>query len=215
MANILITSGPTRQYLDPVRYLTNASSGRMGKALAEAALHAGHRVTLVSGPVEVVYPAQARVIDVVTTEQMLHEVLTRFPEYDGLIGTAAPCDYMPRRVSPEKLAKDGRPLQLELIETADVVATAAQLKSPGQWVIGFALETDDQRFRAIVKMQKKCCDLMVSNGPAAINSEHNQVEIIAADGTLLAHLSGGKRQVAEAILHAAQPLIEHLSAAGS
>lgn len=207
MANILITSGPTRQYLDPVRYITNASSGRMGAALAEAALARGHQVTVISGPVSTNYPTQATVIDVVTTDEMLAAVLEHFPQHDGLIGAAAPCDYKPQRVSSAKIAKDGSPLRLELIETPDVVATAAQSKRPGQWVVGFALETEDQRFRAIVKMQRKCCDIMVSNGPSAINATDNEVEILAADGKTIAHVAGSKRVVADAIVDAAMEWI--------
>ncbi|MEZ6137502.1 MAG: phosphopantothenoylcysteine decarboxylase [Pirellulaceae bacterium] len=202
MAKILITSGPTRQYLDPVRYLTNASSGRMGSALAQQALAHGHQVTVVSGPVQIEYPADARIIDVLTTDEMLAAVKEHFPQHDGLIGAAAPCDYMPRRVSSEKLSKDGNPLQLELIETPDVVATAALSKAAHQWVVGFALETEDQRFRAIVKMQRKCCDLMVSNGPSAINSLTNEVEILAADGSTVEHVLGTKLVVADAIIRA-------------
>lgn len=208
MAKILLTSGPTRQYLDPVRYLTNASSGKMGAALAAAALAAGHQVTLISGPVNVEYPRQARLIAVDTTAEMLAAVLEQFPQHDGLIGAAAPCDYMPRKVSTEKIAKDGQPLQLELVETPDIVATAAQTKRKDQWVVGFALETEDQRFRAIVKMQRKCCDLMVSNGPSAINASTNVVEILAADGSTLAHVAGSKQLVAEAIIQATLPLMQ-------
>lgn len=208
MARILITSGPTRQFLDPVRYLTNASSGRMGSALAQAAIDAGHQVTVISGPVSVNYPAMAQVIDVVTTNDMLSAVQQHFPNFDGLIGAAAPCDYMPRRISQEKIAKSGQPLQLELIETPDIVATAAQTKKPGQWVVGFALETEDQRFRAIVKMQRKCCDMMVSNGPAAIDSLNNEVEILSSDGNTIAKVSGDKAKVAEAIIDALAPLTQ-------
>ncbi|MCA9126777.1 MAG: phosphopantothenoylcysteine decarboxylase [Planctomycetales bacterium] len=208
MARILITSGPTRQYIDPVRYLTNASSGRMGAALASAALQLGHEVLVVSGPVAINYPSSAQVVMVETTEDMLAAVMHHFPDFDGLIGAAAPCDYMPRRVSSAKIAKDGQPLQLELMETADVVATAASRKAAHQWVVGFALETEDRRFRSIVKMQRKCCDLMVSNGPEAIDSLTNEVEILAADGTTLKHVSGSKQVVAEAILQATESLIK-------
>lgn len=207
MARILITSGPTRQYLDPVRYLTNASSGRMGSSLAASALAAGHEVTIVTGPVNVSYPVGAKVIEVVTTDEMLERVARLFPHHDGLVGAAAPCDYMPRRIASEKIAKDGRPLQLELVETPDVVAAVAATKRPDQWVVGFALETEDQRFRAIVKMQKKCCDLMVSNGPTAIDSETNDVEIIAADGSTVSRVSGSKRQVADAIILAINQIV--------
>jgi phosphopantothenoylcysteine decarboxylase/phosphopantothenate--cysteine ligase len=115
VARILITSGPTRQYLDPVRYLTNASSGRMGRALAEAALEAGHGVVVVSGPVEVIYPAAAEVIDVISTEEMLEACRRVFPACDGLVGVAAPCDYRPVRVADGKIQKTGQPLELHLI----------------------------------------------------------------------------------------------------
>lgn len=204
MANILITSGPTRQYLDPVRYLTNASSGRMGAALARAALELGHAVHIISGPVSVEYPAGAQVTWVDTTSDMLEAVMQLFPTMDGLIGAAAPCDYMPVRVSPQKIAKSGEPLQLELIETPDIVATAARQKQSHQWVVGFALETEDRRFRATVKMQRKLCDMMVSNDASAINSSENSVEILSRDGTVLAAVQGSKLDVARAILAAAQ-----------
>lgn len=209
MARILITSGPTRQFLDPVRYLTNASSGRMGSCLAESAIDAGHSVTVVSGPVAVAYPAAAKVVPVISTDDMLEEVAKRFPDHDGLIGAAAPCDYMPQRISETKIAKDGTPLQLELVETPDVVATAARSKRADQWVVGFALETEDHRFRAIVKMQRKCCDLMVSNGPAAIDALTNDVEILSSDGRTLAKAVGDKTIVATAIMNAVD---EYLSA---
>lgn len=205
MAKILITSGPTRQYLDPVRYLTNASSGRMGAALAEAAIGRGHSVTIVSGPVAVHYPKDAHVVLVETTDEMLSSVSQLFPQFDGLIGAAAPCDYMPRKVSQEKIAKSGAPLQLELIETPDVVATAARAKTESQWVVGFALETEDQRFRALTKMQRKCCDIIVSNGPAAIDALTNDVEILSADGKTVGKVSGSKELVAETILEALEP----------
>ena len=157
MARILITSGPTRQYLDPVRYLTNASSGRMGRALAASALAAGHEVIIVSGPVEVEYPAGATVVPVVSTEDMLRECQAVFGSCDGMIGVAAPCDYRPVKVAPGKINKTGEPLVLHLIETPDVVATLGSTKK-GQWLVGFALETDDHRLRAVAKLEKKSCD---------------------------------------------------------
>lgn len=206
MARILITSGPTRQYLDPVRYLTNASSGRMGTALVDSAIARGHEVVVVTGPVQVQYSSSAQVVAVDTTDEMLAAVLEHFPNCDGLIGAAAPCDYMPRRISSDKITKSGQPIQLELIETPDIVATAAHNKLSHQWVVGFALETEDLRFRAIVKMQRKCCDMMVSNGPSAINSLTNEVEILAADGSTIAYVSGDKRTVANAIIQATETL---------
>lgn len=200
MARILITSGPTRQYLDPVRYLTNGSSGRMGKALAEAALAAGHEVVIVSGPVMVEYPAAARVVPIVSTEDLLAACQREFATCDGVIGAAAPCDYRPMRVETHKITKTGEPLRLELIETPDVMATLGATKRPGQWLVGFALETDDQRFRALTKLEKKSCDLMVLNGPAAMDSLDNSVEILDRSGLVVAQLAGTKELVAEGIL---------------
>lgn len=198
MARILITSGPTRQYIDPVRYLTNASSGRMGKALAEAALDAGHEVIIVSGPVDITYPQAARVIRVVSTEEMLEAARGVFGDCDGLIGVAAPSDYRPIRVATSKITKTGQPLELRLVETEDVVATLGAQKT-GQWLVGFALETEDQRLRALAKLEKKHCDLMVSNGPQAMHSLENDVEIIDPEGTVIETLSGLKEDVARGI----------------
>ncbi len=203
MAHILITSGPTREYLDPVRYLTNASSGRMGAALAQAALERGHQVTLVSGPVQITYPPQAQVVRVVTTEEMLQACQELFPRCDGLIGAAAPCDYRTRRVSPEKIQKTGQPLLLELVETPDVVATLGQQKGD-RWMVGFALETDDQRFRALTKMEQKSCDLMVLNGPEAMQADTNSVEVLDPGGRTLARLQGTKLHVARGLLRIIQ-----------
>src|SRR5689334_4518501 len=185
MARILITSGPTRQFIDPVRYLTNASSGRMGRALAEAALALGHEVIVISGPVEVEYPNQARVVPVVSTEEMLAASAREFETCDGLIGAAAPCDYRPVRVESHKIAKTGQPIDLHLTETDDVVATLGAKKGR-RWVVGFALETEDHRLRALAKLEKKFCDLMISNGAEAISSPDNQVDVITPAGDVIA-----------------------------
>jgi phosphopantothenoylcysteine decarboxylase/phosphopantothenate--cysteine ligase len=199
MARILITSGPTRQYLDPVRYLTNASSGRMGAALAAAALELGHSVTIVSGPVEIAYPAAGEVIQLVSTEEMLAAARDAFENCDGLIGAAAPCDYRPERVQEHKIAKTGEPLLLHLLETDDVVATLAAEKGR-RWVVGFALETDDHRLRALAKLERKRCDLMVSNSVEAISALENRVEILDPAGVVLREASGTKDHVAREIL---------------
>jgi phosphopantothenoylcysteine decarboxylase / phosphopantothenate---cysteine ligase len=196
MARILITSGPTRQFLDPVRYLTNASSGRMGQALTEAVLAAGHEVIVVSGPVEIDYPAAAQVVRVVSTEEMLAACQEIFPRCDGLIGVAAPCDYRPVKVEPHKIHRSGEPLVLELHETPDIVATLGATKRPDQWLVGFALETEDHHFRAITKLEKKSCDLIILNSPSAIGAAENSIEILDRSGAVIASLSGSKPEVA-------------------
>jgi len=198
MSRILITSGPTRQYLDPVRYLTNGSSGRMGEALAEAALDAGHEVLIVSGPVEIRYPPAARVVPVVSTEEMLAACLDVFPQCAGLIAAAAPCDYRPKAVAAEKIRKTGTALDVHLIETPDIVARLGLIKT-SQWMVAFALETSDQRMRAMQKLQRKKCDLIVANGPASMHAASAQVEVIDAQGQVLAAAEGSKRHVARAV----------------
>ena len=195
MPRILITAGPTRQYLDPVRYLSNASSGRMGRALAEAVIAAGHEVIVISGPVEIEYPPQAEVIPVVSTEDMLQACLDVFAQCDGLIGVAAPCDYRPVRTASHKITKTGDPLMLKLVETPDVVAAAGAAKGP-RWVVAFALETGDQRLRALQKLERKNCDLIVLNGPEAVDAHDTRVEVIDPTGQVLATFSGTKRDVA-------------------
>ena len=195
MARILITSGPTRQYIDPVRFLTNSSSGRMGAAVAEAAIAAGHEAIVVSGPVGVEYPAAAEVHAVVSTEEMLAASRELFPSCDGMFGVAAPCDYRPRRVESHKIAKTGRPLTLELVETPDIVADLAADKR-GRWVVGFALETDDHRLRALGKLQKKCCDLVVVNDAAVMHSPETHIQVLDAAGELAGEHRGGKTAAA-------------------
>ncbi|TWT90750.1 Coenzyme A biosynthesis bifunctional protein CoaBC [Pseudobythopirellula maris] len=203
MARILITSGPTRQHLDPVRYLTNASSGRMGAALAAAVLELGHEVVVVSGPVDVAYPDSAEVVPVISTEEMLAASRQAFESCDGLIGAAAPCDYRPEVVSQGKIAKTGQPLMLHLVETEDVVATLASAKGP-RWVVGFALETEDHRLRALAKLERKHCDLMVSNGVEAMHSANNEVELLTPTGETVGHFVGPKEEVAKGILSVIQ-----------
>ena len=203
MARILITSGPTRQHLDPVRYLTNASSGRMGAALAQAALDLGHEVIVVSGPVEVEYPAGATIVPVVSTEEMVDRSREAFQQCDGLIGAAAPCDYRPQHVEADKISKTGEPLLLELVETDDVVATLGEVKG-NRWVVGFALETEDHRLRALAKLERKCCDLIVSNGVEAMDSLENRVEILDPTGKVIHAFAGRKVQIARQILSVIQ-----------
>jgi phosphopantothenoylcysteine decarboxylase/phosphopantothenate--cysteine ligase len=200
MARILITSGPTRQYLDPVRFLTNGSSGRMGAALAEAAIQSGHQVVIVSGPVEVSYPAGATVQWVVTTDEMLAAAEQAFTDCEGLIGVAAPCDYRPLRVADQKIAKTGQPLQIHLVETPDIVATLGMHKRPDQWVVGFALETEDHRFRAIRKLEQKSCDLMILNAPAAISAQETAIEMLDKSGRVILKTQGDKRRVAQQVI---------------
>jgi phosphopantothenoylcysteine decarboxylase/phosphopantothenate--cysteine ligase len=171
----------------------------MGRALAEAAMALGHEVVIVSGPVEVEYPPTARMVPVVSTEDMLAAAAREFEKCDGLIGAAAPCDYRPVRIEPNKIPKTGLPIDLHLVETDDVVATLGAKKGR-RWVVGFALETEDHRLRALAKLERKFCDLMISNGPQAISATDNEVEVLTPSGEVLASIAGSKEDVAEQIL---------------
>ncbi len=172
--------------------------------LAQAALELGHEVIVVSGPVNISYPEGAKIEWITSTEELLERCVKLFPECDGAIGAAAPCDYRPVKVAETKISKTGGPLVLELIETPDVMAELGKHKRDDQWLVGFALETDDQRFKALTKMQKKSCDLMVLNGPAAMDALENDVELLNPQGELLARLMGSKQDVTRGILKIVQ-----------
>jgi phosphopantothenoylcysteine decarboxylase/phosphopantothenate--cysteine ligase len=194
---ILITAGPTREYLDDVRYLSNASSGRMGFALAEAVMAAGHEAVLALGPVSLVPPAGCEVHHVETTDDLLDTCNRLFPGCDGVIATAAVCDYRPKTRFQGKLAKTGVSLELELVETADVLADLGRHKED-RWIIGFALESDEfAHVNALRKLKEKNCDAIVLNRPTAIGSQDNRIEVIDAAGATVVAYAGSKREVAE------------------
>lgn len=198
---ILITAGPTREYLDDVRYLSNASSGRMGFAMAEAVLAAGHQVALACGPVSLTPPAGCEVHAVETTDELLAVCNQLFPQCDGVIATAAVCDYRPKARFSGKLAKTGVSLELELVETADVLADLGRSKG-NRWIIGFALESDEYaHVNALRKLKEKNCDAIVLNRPTAIGSETNRIEVIDAAGETVITFAGTKLEVASSLWH--------------
>lgn len=199
MAHILITAGPTRAYLDDVRYLTNASSGRMAAALAEATIAAGHRVTIVSGPVSVEYPQAARVVPVITTGDMLAASMTLLPEVDGVIATAAPCDFEPASRAEGKLPRQPG-LTVELKPTRDVIATLARQASPTQWLVAFALEPDGNATRALEKIDAKRCDLIVLNDLTALDATDTAVRVYDRQHQLIGDKAGTKKAVARWLL---------------
>ena len=197
---ILITAGPTREYLDDVRYLSNASSGRMGYALAAAALAAGHEVVLISGPVALTPPDGVELLPVETTEELLQACSEAWSTCDGVMATAAVCDYRPRARFPGKIAKTGVSLELELVETADVLAELGRLKGQ-RWIIGFALESEEfAHVNALRKLKHKNCDAIVLNRPTAIGATDNSVELIDGQGTTVARYTGTKQVVADELI---------------
>lgn len=196
---ILITAGPTREYLDDVRYLSNASSGQMGYALARSSISAGHEVALVSGPVTLPPPDGCEVYQVETTDEMFAQCEKLFPKCDGVIGTAAVCDYRIETRKPGKIAKTGEAISLELVETIDVLAELGTQKE-NRWVIGFALESQDARFNAVRKLYSKKCDAIVLNSVSAIGSSDNYVEVIDQSQEIVATYTGEKSQVADSLI---------------
>jgi phosphopantothenoylcysteine decarboxylase/phosphopantothenate--cysteine ligase len=196
---ILITAGPTREYLDDVRFLSNASSGKMGYALAQAASEAGHRVVLVSGPTCLVPPVGCDFHPVETTGEMYDACLKQFPGCRGAIGAAAVCDYRPSRRIDGKLAKTGKPLPLELVETPDILAELGRRKEH-RWIVGFALESQNARENAMRKLKAKGCDAIVLNHPSAIGAEATSIELIDSQGLTAASWKAGKIEIARALI---------------
>ncbi len=183
---VLITAGPTREPIDPVRYIGNRSSGRMGYALAEAALRRGARVLLVSGPAAIKPPGAAEVVTVETAEEMRQAVLSRFGEATIVIKAAAVADYKPKQRSAQKIKRRGE-LSLELEPTADILAEVASKRS-SQIIIGFAAETENAIENARRKLRSKSLDAIVVNDVSAkgigMDSERNAVTIITPTETI-------------------------------
>ncbi|HRE81613.1 MAG TPA: phosphopantothenoylcysteine decarboxylase [Opitutaceae bacterium] len=201
----LITAGPTREHLDPIRYLSNGSSGRMGFALAAAALARGHHVDLVVGPVTIPAPDGAVLHRVVSGAEMLAACRPLFKDCDVFIAVAAVADYRPTQRASDKIKKTGGPLSLTLVPNVDVLKTLAGIKAHGQIVVGFAAETQEVERYARRKMAEKNCDWIVANDVSqpniGIDSADNAVVVIGRNGTLVSFGPAPKAQVADFILH--------------
>jgi phosphopantothenoylcysteine decarboxylase / phosphopantothenate---cysteine ligase len=181
---VLVTAGPTQEAIDPVRYLTNRSSGKMGYAVAEAALRRGARVILISGPVSISAPEKAELVQVKTAEEMKAAVLKHLPEASIVIKAAAVADYRVRQSASQKLKRRG-PLTLELEPTRDILLEIAGRRTPQQIIIGFAAETEDVLENGRRKMQNKKLDAIVINDVSrpgiGFDSENNAVTILTPE----------------------------------
>jgi phosphopantothenoylcysteine decarboxylase/phosphopantothenate--cysteine ligase len=178
----LVTAGPTREAIDPVRYLSNRSSGRMGYALAQALLDAGHEVVLVSGPVALEPPAGAQVEDVESAREMLAACERHWPDCDGVFGVAAVADYRPAEQHAGKLKRrEGEGRTLELVPNPDVLATLAAAKG-ARLAVGFALESEDGEAYALDKLRRKNLDLVALNGPEAQGAAESALLLLDAEG---------------------------------
>jgi phosphopantothenoylcysteine decarboxylase/phosphopantothenate--cysteine ligase len=174
---ILITAGGTREYIDPVRFISNASSGKMGYALARAAIKAGHKVTLITAPTNQRPPIEAKLVKVETAAQMFEAVKGHFSQCDCLIMAAAVADYTPARPSKSKIKRTGKSITVKLKPTPDILKWAASHKKKTQIVVGFALEDKSLRTRAEKKMTDKNLDMIIANSPIAIGADKSSVHI--------------------------------------
>jgi phosphopantothenoylcysteine decarboxylase / phosphopantothenate---cysteine ligase len=194
--HIVVTAGPTREYIDPVRFLSNESSGRMGFAIAAEGVRRGHKVTLIAGPVHQDTPKGVRRIDVMSARDMLAAVRTAFGKADALIMAAAVADFRPKRKLAGKWRKkdDGREVaSLELVRNPDILQTVARRKG-SRLVVGFALETGDGLRRARRKLQAKNADFIVLNDDSALNAARASVTILDSEGGVR-HLASARKEV--------------------
>ena len=204
--NILITAGPTREKIDPVRFISNYSSGKMGYSIAQAALESGHQVTLVSGPVTLTAPDGAKLIKVTSAAEMAEAVHASAPEADIIIMTAAVADYRPANPFDCKMKKLPGKLVLELERTEDILGTLGKNKKYSQLLIGFAAETDDLEENALGKLERKNLDWIAANLVAdGFGTETNKITLYSRDGKKIALPSGKKLDVARAMLKVILP----------
>lgn len=205
---ILVTAGPTRETVDPVRYITNHSSGKMGFAIARAAKRRGAAVTLIHGPVALPLPYGVEECAVISTQDMLEAVQDRFLDCDLLIMAAAPADFTMQEQSNRKIKKvDGQPMVWQLKQTQDILG-ALSSKRNGQVVVGFAAETNDVQSYAMDKLQRKRLNMIVANDVtqkgAGFGTDTNIVTVVHEDGRICPHDIAPKEEIADFILDQAK-----------
>ncbi len=200
---VLVTAGPTQEALDPVRYLTNHSSGKMGYAIAKAASRRGAKVTLVTGPTALEKPRFMEVVDIVSAADMFREVTTRAPEQDIIIKAAAVADYTPVQVAGDKLKKSDADMSIPLTRTQDILAWLGEHRQKGQFLCGFSMETRDMLENSRKKLQKKHVDMIAANNVkeqgAGFAVDTNLLTLITAEGERALPLMS-KEEAAHALL---------------
>lgn len=207
---VMVTAGPSREALDPVRYISNRSSGKMGYAIAQAAQKRGAEVTLLSGPVAIEAPQDVKLVPFTTTQELLDRASELAREQDLLIQAAAPADYRAKEVAPQKIKKQGgEPMTFTLVENPDVAATLGKAKRSGQVFVGFAAETNDVLAHAKDKLARKNLDMIVANDVtrpgAGFDVDTNIVTLITKDGQEALPMMS-KAEVAQRILDRALAL---------
>ena len=207
--HFLITAGGTREYIDPVRFISNASSGRMGYSLAQAAVKAGHKVTLITtikNPRFKIKNLKLKIVEVETANQMFLAVRRYFRHSDCLIMAAAVSDYKPFKKSKVKIKKTNKNLIIKLKPTVDILRWAGKNKKKNQIVVGFALEDRNLRENAEKKLIEKNLDMIIANNLVAIGAENAAVQIETADGRWIKMPTAGKTTIAARIIRLAENL---------
>ncbi len=203
MRRCLISAGPTREFLDPVRFLSNPSTGKMGYALAAAARESGWDVVLVSGPVTLPVPDGVHLVPVVSALEMEHELRQQFTEADLLIMSAAVGDFRPRQIAAQKIKREGM-LSLELEPVPDILAGLAAVRRAGQTLVGFAAETENLEQYAQSKLVGKKIDWIVANRVdipgQGFASDQNTVEVFSREGTRYTFGPSPKLEIARKLM---------------
>ena len=200
---ILVTAGPTREKIDPVRFISNRSSGKMGYALAEAARELGHEVVLVSGPVALTPPENVEVVKIESAAEMAAAVKAAAPECGMVIMAAAVADYRPAHAAEHKLKKSPGEMFLELERTEDILLSLGQMKRPGQILVGFAAETEELINNAAGKLERKNLDWIVANTVSdGFGTDTDKVTMLGRNGQKIDVPRAAKRDVARRILDA-------------
>lgn len=206
--HVLVTAGPTREAIDPVRFLSNRSSGKMGYAIAGAAVEAGARVSLVSGPVHLDCPDSVQRVHVTSAEEMLNAVMGRMNDVDILIATAAVADYRPERVAAQKIKKNADRFELVMIRNPDIL-TAVKERYPACYCVGFAAETENLEHNARTKLHEKGVDMIAANwvnsdAEGGFDSEDNAARLVWREGELELPLMAKSKLARELVAHIAQ-----------
>jgi phosphopantothenoylcysteine decarboxylase/phosphopantothenate--cysteine ligase len=204
---VVVTAGGTREAIDPVRFITNRSSGKQGYSIAQAALDAGASVTLITTPTGLTQPVGATIIPVESAQEMLNAVMSTVDEADALIMAAAVADFKPETIADQKIKKNGQALNITLAPTTDILYTVGQRRHKTGYphvLIGFAAETQDLISNAQSKLDKKNADYIIANdvtaSGAGFQSDTNVVTILGSDGSLVSLPQQTKTAVAEAII---------------
>lgn len=202
---LLVTAGPTREFFDSVRFISNPSSGKMGYEIASEAASRGHDVVLVAGPVGLPEPHGVQVIHVVSAEDMFEVVLSLFDGCRAAIMTAAVCDYRPTRRLDHKLRKQNRVRTIHLQPTPDICAHLGRIKGD-RVLIGFAMEDQDHRARAEEKLRRKRCDAIVLNGLGNVGGDSAEIEVFRAGTGWGDPISGSKAELASVLVDLVEKL---------